>query len=405
MIRPISLFLFVSVSIAEYQTFSTDGIQGLWILMMLVAAPALALLIAPIVKRTEIGVSILIIAILVAWGMALFVFGWMEYARGYVGNYILLDEILILLPPVLSLTILWWMTSPVKQSWAWVLHRLRIDVLLLLIALLFIWGVREAIEMYVHPDSIFQDIDFFIVICFVVLSPYYIRFILNAKVMKDSQLRLAIHEEATRAGIQNPRILVWNTHNLLMNAMAIGVLFTPKTIILTDKLILNLTRSELLAVVRHEFAHHKFWHLPFLILAMICALIWSDQVCVWLSLDTNSGYIQVAQLVITIITFVLVSTRFERQADAYSVIDYSESVGSPVVTEEAVQFMNDSLSALAFANGVPVDHKDAMHGSIDERQKNLHALIGCSVRKVPINRRVRMIKIVIVSLILLRFLV
>lgn len=405
MIRPISLFLFVCLSFADYQAFSADGIQGLWILMMLVVAPAVTLLIAPIVKRTEIGVSILSAAILLAWGTALFVFGWAEYARGYVGNYILLDEILILLPPVLSLSILWWMTSPVEHSWTWVSHRLRIDVLLLLIALLFIWGARESIEMYVHPDSIFQDADFFILISFIVFSPYYIRFILNAKVMKDTQLLLTIHEEAIRAGFQNPRVFIWNTHNLLMNAMAIGILFTPKTIILTDKLIRNLTKNELLAVVRHEFAHHRYWHLPFLILAMACTLIWTDQLCDWISLDTNSGYIQVTQLVLMIITFVLVSTQFERQADAYSAIDYSKSVDSPVVTEEAVQLMNDSLSALAFANGVPVDYEDALHGSIDERQKNLHTLIGCPVRKIPINRRVKMIKIVIVCLILLRFLV
>jgi Zn-dependent protease with chaperone function len=239
------------------------------------------------------------------------------------------------------------------------------------------------------------------IIAIIILSPIYIRFILSAKNMQDKVLLRTIVETGHFAGIRNPRVYVWNTHQLLMNAFAIGVFFTPKTIILTDKLIKNLTQSELLAVVRHEFAHHRYWHLPFLFLSMICALIWSDYLLNLLQIDSGSGYVQFAQLLLMMIVFVVMSKQFERQADAYAVVDYSKKIGSSVVTEDALQSMKTALSAIAYSNNISMDRNDLLHGSIHERQLNLGAIVGCPLDKIPINRKVRVIKIATILFLLL----
>jgi hypothetical protein len=134
---------------------------------------------------------------------------------------------------------------------------------------------------------------------------------------------------------------------------------------------------------------------------MICTLVWSDHACDWLQLDVNSGYVQISQLVLMILSFILLSTQFEKQADAYAAVDYSKSVGQEVITPEAVENLSLALSAIADTNQIPIDRGDLLHGSIQQRQKNLEDLVGCPLDNIPINQRVNKIKIALVVLIFL----
>ena len=223
--------------------------------------------------------------------------------------------------------------------------------------------------------------------------------------MKDTVLLRQVRDLGERAGVRHPNVLVWDTHGRLMNAFAVGALFRRKTIILTDKLIDNLTREELLAVARHEFAHHKYWHLSFLLLATFSALIWSNYCIGLLHLNPESPYVQFFQLVIMLSLFGVVSRIFERQADAFSAFDQSKSEGSSTVTEQAAKNMSSSLQALAFSQNINLDRDDPLHGSIQTRQEYLEQLVGCPIKKVPINRTVRFVKIGIILSLVLGFIV
>ena len=401
MLRPISLFLIACLVLAEY--FSFENLDpagfGFWISMCLIIVPLTVVLLSYFVCNNKICVQILTVIILISWCVAMLVFAWIKFVRGIVGNQFLVDELIVVFPVVLWLSMLWFITSPIKNKFAWVSYRLRMDVLLLLLPLFGFWGIREVSEIYSN-ESFFEIIEFLAVVMLILLLPIFIRLILSAKAMKDTSLLRLFQEVGTRAGVQHPNVLVWNTHGRMMNAFAIGSIFQRKTIILTDKLIHNLTQAELLSVVRHEFAHHKYWHLEFLGLAMLCSLIWTDVLFGVLHLS-SSWYVQVPQFIIVCIAIVVVSRKFERQADTYSVVDQSKVDGSCTVTKNASSSMSSSLRPLADSHNISIERGDPMHGSIHDRQKYLESLVDCPIDSIPINRTVRRIKIGIVLMLVL----
>jgi len=400
MIRPISLFLLACFFLAEYKSFENVQAYGIWAIVLLCIAPVITVLIAPRVLQIKYGIELLTFLVLILWCIAMFLFAWMPYVRTVVGENTIADEVIIVLPVVLSLSLLWWLSSPIKNRFAWVSHRLRVDVLLLFVPMFVLWGTRDVVRNYASGE-VAQDAMFIALIVLIVFSPVMIRYILSVRQMEDKALERALQEVGLRSGVKNPSVFVWNTHNRLMNAFAIGIILRPKTIILTDALITNLTQKELLAVAGHEFAHHKYSHLVFLFLAMFCALNWSDYLLQALNVNLVSGYVQIAQLICIIVTYILVSRLFESQADAYAVVDISKASGSEKVTSEAVQYMSSSLSALAFAGNISVERNDLLHRSIQERQQHLDTLIDCPIGQLPINRKVKWLKIGVVFFLVL----
>jgi Zn-dependent protease with chaperone function len=401
MIRPISLFLIACLTLAEYVTANVLQGAGYWAIILLIIVPAIALSFAPKARTQKFGVEVITIVILLAWSMDLFMFTWLQYVQTVLGDQFLLVQFGALLPALISLTILWWMTSPIKNRVAWISHRLRVDVLLLFIPLFILWGVREVARAY-YTHEVAEDTMFFAIIALIIFSPFVIRVILPAKKITDSNLESIVLKVARRAGIREAKVLVWNTHMLLMNAFAIGIIFQPKTIVLTDKLIAFLSQRELLAVVRHEFAHHRYWHLTFLILGMFSTLLWTDFVAKSVGLDTSLGYIQIIQLLCVILVFVLLSRAFEEQADAYAVKDESTSAGSDAVLQEAVLSLSSALGAIAQAGNQSGDRTDVLHGTILQRQIKIEALVGCTLNATPIDKKVKWIQIAIVLSIVAR---
>jgi len=298
---------------------------------------------------------------------------------------------------LVSLSVLWWLTAPIEQRCSWVSHRLRVDVLLLFIPLFIIWSVRELSTQYV-PVDIADEITFVSILILIINSPTLFRFILSATPMNDVQLAARIKEAGNRAGVHNAVVLVWNTHMRFVNAFAMGVLFQRKRVLFTDKLIEVLTPQELLAVAKHEFAHHRYWHLAFLMLGMFCTFLWLDWIATLLQFDSSFGYVQVLQLLIVIAVYVYLSRIFEQQADAYSVADQSAAQGSSVVTLVGTEALCSALSSIADVNQRPTTQGDLLHGSIQQRQKNMHALIGCEVNQLPIHKKVRWLTFIIVFL-------
>jgi Zn-dependent protease with chaperone function len=186
-----------------------------------------------------------------------------------------------------------------------------------------------------------------------------------------------------------------------MNALAIGIIFQPKTIVLTDKLIANLTPKELLAVITHEFGHHKYWHIPFLILTAISTLICSSRIFMNMGFNMRSEFIFAAELVVMAVVIAYVSRQFERQADAYSAIDMSKVERSDCITLNSACAMSQALGAIAESQHIALDRKDPLHGSIQKRQNYLDTLVGCKLTEIPINIKVKWVKIsILVSLFL-----
>jgi len=269
----------------------------------------------------------------------------------------------------------------------------------LIATLLILWGMREIgirLGFSEHINAI--DIAGIVVILF--LSPIMLSFILPARRMQDFELLDSVMFVAKKAGVRLSSVLVWNTNGRLMNAMAVGVLPSLKTIIVTDKLITNLTRKEFLAVTMHEVGHHRYWHIPFLWLTVISVLLCSDRLFGHM-ITIETWYISLAKLPIVAIVLVMVSRQFERQADVYAASYISSSQESKTITPEAAGMMSNALSTIAHTHHISPLRRDFFHGSISSRQSYLNGVIGSPIASLSINRIVMWMKILITASVVL----
>jgi STE24 endopeptidase len=269
----------------------------------------------------------------------------------------------------------------------------------LIATLLILWGLRE-IGVRLGYAAHINTIDLAGILMILFLSPVMVAFILPARRLQDHELLESVMHVAKNAGVRLSSVLVWNTKGRLMNAMAVGVLPTLKTIIVTDKLITHLTRKEFLAVAVHEIGHHRYWHIPFLWGTVISALLCSDRLFGHM-ITIELWYVSLAKLPIVLFALMLVSRQFERQADVYSAAYLSNSQDSTTITSEAAKMMSSALSTIATIHNISPSRCDLLHGSIASRQKYLNGAIGCPIATLPINRIVRWIKILIITSVVL----
>lgn len=398
MFRPISLFLIVMLLVASRSATVVGQSDNTWLLLLLFILPFFVVIATGCSKKTRFSPLFATYAILLSWAASLMLFQWGNTVHFYIGDVIVVGDVIILFPAVFWLFILWWVTAPVANRISWALHRFRLDILLLFIPVFLLFGICEAAVLLGAPAGYMDIVEISALVFVLSIAPLIIIHVLSAKQMKNYDLRSSIVEVGQRAGVQQSKVLVWNTHHRIMNALAIGIIFQTKTIVLTDKLIAHLTTKELLAVTAHEFGHHKYWHIPFLIVTMLCAFIWTNKLAIFLGIDTENAFTLVSQLVIMVAAIVLVSRQFERQADSYAAADLSILRGSSVVTPDAAHTIASALGAIAEAQRINVTNNEPMHGSIASRQQQLRSLIGCKIDSIPIYTTVKRIKCLLVIL-------
>jgi len=202
---------------------------------------------------------------------------------------------------------------------------------------------------------------------------------------------------AQRIGLRGIRL--WNTGGTLMNGVALGILPFCRWVLLSDALVDGLTPDETLAVTGHEAGHLRHRHALWLAgacigsLGVLGALVGFAAPFLpagpWIEWTVTAGVV-----LLVIIFFGAVSRACERQADAFAV-----SVCSPgdQVDAGAVESMRRALAVVAFANGIPPRRPSFRHGSIDGRRRRLAALAGMPKTALPIDRRMRVIKILILA--------
>ena len=159
--------------------------------------------------------------------------------------------------------------------------------------------------------------------------PWVLRLLLGLKPLPESLLRDRLASAARRLRFRCSDILLWNTRGGVANAMVAGVLPIPRYVVLTDRLIADLTPEEIEAVFGHEIGHVKHWHMLYyfsflvvsvLAVASLLADYFPDLDRV-LHLDTRQD-LAVLPAVAGIGTYIFVvfgflSRRCERQADIY----------------------------------------------------------------------------------------
>lgn len=200
-----------------------------------------------------------------------------------------------------------------------------------------------------------------------ILMPMLLRIFLGLKPLPAGPLRDRLEGTAQRLHFRYSNVLVWHTRHLFANALVTGFIPWLRYIILTDRLIDELTPEEIEAVFGHEVGHikyhHLFFYLAFFLTSFILLGFYWEMIKEWLKPDilaavrwvpylgasvddkTLTTLSPFGKLVLlagyTLLVFGFLSRRCERQADLY---------GASTVSTEA--FIN-ALEKVAAINGIP----------------------------------------------------
>ncbi len=378
--------------------------------------------------------------ILAHYAVAVLLFGWLSAVRAAVGDLILADELITILPPLLGVLGTWWIYYPIERRLreailirqldqgdpiypiptrgVYVLLQARLHLLLLLVPVLLILAAAEVIDRAVvawaaplwapwlrSGGTLVAALTVF------VFAPLLVRVVLAVEPLADGPVRDDLMAVCRRYGVRLRQALVWRTYGSMINAAVMGLVARLRYLLVTDALLQTMTRTQVNAVLAHEIGHLRWHHLPWLVICFMATmalvilgvevpLTWFAGGMAW------PMWLQVvvvaSELVLALTIFGWVSRRFERQADTFAVQhlsseDCSNDVGGHVggpsrITPEAVGAMRSALAAIAHLNTVDRNRPSWRHGSIAWRQSYLDSIVGRPVDRLPIDVLIRRLK-------------
>jgi Zn-dependent protease with chaperone function len=363
-----------------------------------------------------------VLALTAFYLITLFFLGWGWCVR-FIWNDLPGVELLLLAPFVAGLALLWsryydvdrtthhLATNPEKPPFptraAYVglqaRHHLLLVVPVLVLSLLqetlfLIWpSVRDTVEAQaLLAVGLFS---------FALLSlPFLLKRFLGLASLPDGPLRQRLLAAAGRLKLRFRDILLWPTRGTIANAMVTGVLPWNRYIVVTDRLLQELTPDEVEAVFGHEVGHvkhHHLWCYIVFILASVGALVGLGQAAgglaeLWnLKALVSEDWWQSLQFfgaVPTLVGFALymfvvfgyLSRRCERQADLFG-----------CRATNTATFVS-ALEKVADANGMPRDKPGWfscwLHGSIGQRINILQKMLAQPHLEPQFQTRVRLLK-------------
>lgn len=196
---------------------------------------------------------------------------------------------------------------------------------------------------------------------------------------------------------------VWHTRGTLLNALVLGILYPFRYILLTDSLLEQLEDTHVHAVLGHEVGHVKHKHILWLILSLLAATLavgWLTSLAIFLA-NINPDH-AAAQTLLTLLylasallIFTLLSRTFEQQADIFAAAHLSTVAGSSTLTPAAAAAICGALQRVSSISGVSPTAPAWRHGSIASRCAHIAQLVDYPLARLPIDRTVRRIKLLI----------
>src|SRR4051812_10898153 len=235
-------------------------------------------------RRYSWGVRGIELLTLAVYGGILYQARWPAVVRtGFgLGDAILVDDLLILLPFFLAQMLGWWGLYAAERALrpAGTTGARRVANLGRFLTL----KVRQSLGLVLPGVLVFslgQDLarqqwpDWFdtnwaplvgmasMGLIVLVLSPLFVRLAWPTHPLPPGPLRTRLEHLATRYGFRCTDILVWDTGNVLVNAGVTGTLPWFRYVLLTDALVEGLNPLEVVAVFGHEIGHIAHRHLYF----------------------------------------------------------------------------------------------------------------------------------------------
>lgn len=248
----------------------------------------------------------------------------------------------------------------------------------------------------------------------IILMPLILRVFLGLTPLPPGNLRTRLEATARRLGFRFSNVLVWHTRHLIANALVTGFVPWIRYVVLTDRLIDDLTEEEIEAVFGHEVGHvryhHLFFYLAFFLTSFILLSIFWGQFRSFLGTDAVvthlvelgyfgetrdeiketlrlfSSFVKLGVLGgYTMLCFGFISRRCERQADLY---------GAGAVS--TLVFIS-ALEKVAATNGIPRDRPGNwllswQHPTIAQRVNFLLEMDGSPARVPQFHRSIFLLK-------------
>jgi len=259
-------------------------------------------------KRYARGRFLHLLGLFVTYGLALYVFsyGWalqkLWLWHGNPDDPLPAIEVLLLAPFCVSLVLSWtcfydaeralWYDGreepvaegeepaiPPRKFWsraAYVGFHARQNMALVLLPVLLLLTEKELRRRIPALNSQWQTQASVLGICFAlvvfVTMPWILRLVLGLKTLPPGPLRDRLEAAARRLHFRCSDILLWNTRGGIVNAMVVGVFPFLRYVLLSDRLLEELTPEEVEAVFGHEVGHVKHQHMLYYLVFLLTSV-------------------------------------------------------------------------------------------------------------------------------------
>jgi len=193
-----------------------------------------------------------------------------------------LQSLLLLLPALLSMIGLWvaeyvfaarlgWADTGMAATVRFVVSVGRATLGWLLLPIFVLLGLFDLLSLGTIGDRVPAWM-VMAALGFLVLSavPLLIRRVFPTTSI-DANDMLWLRQLLSAAGVANTSIAIWDTGHRRCNAMVAGFLGRFRVLLLSDRIVAELTRPQLAMVVLHEVAHLRRRHVPLRIAALVPA--------------------------------------------------------------------------------------------------------------------------------------
>jgi STE24 endopeptidase len=373
---------------------------------------------------------------------AVLMLDWLGVVRSMIGDWLLIGELLVMVPPILGCICLWWSWYPIERRLheAALLHRLdrglpvhlppergpyvstqlRVHVLMMLVPMLLILAASDGIELLMLDGgqgapadiTVTAVLTFAIALLIFLVSPWIARLVLGLRPIPAGAVRDDLQSICDRHGVTVRDIMLWRTRGTMVNAAVVGLVPWIRYVLLTDALLEQVPRPQVLAVMAHEVGHVRCRHMPTMLLALLALVVASELLVrslVWSVpglLPADGAFGEAARLALSLVVIIIgfgwVSRRIERQADTFAVRDLTmQQSEDGRATSDAVESMAGALECISSLHGVEPGRRSWRHGAIAWRCGYLRTLTGRAVTALPIDRTIRVLQIASVAMLLL----
>jgi STE24 endopeptidase len=392
---------------------------------------------SPLVRRAySIGARAVDVLSLVVYGWIIRQLEWPHVVRALLGmgDPILIDDALTLLPFLLAQAAGWWGVYAAERALRaargtghtgglrrhlWLKARQSLGMVL---PAATVYGLGTDLVHRIWPATLASPWDqplslALMGVLVLTLAPALVRIALPTRSLPPGPLRERLEHLAHRVGFRCTDILMWDTNQVIVNAGVTGSLPWFRYVLLTDALVENLSPYEVAAVFGHEIGHIAHRHLlffGFFLLGSLGLMATADgflrqvldglSLPLWITGGTTALVLEVVATLVLVggyflVVFGHVSRRFERQADVFGCRAVScglpdcpphadlDSHPGPVTAEAhrgaamplcpmGIRIFVTALSNVALLNGMRPSAWSWRHGSILRRITFLEGLEG-----------------------------